>query len=1050
MQLAIILSCHNQIAYTQRCLQSIKDNTDVSYKIILVDDGSTDSTSKFVRTIPGLLLLKNQYRLGHIQALNQAIDTCKLMDGITHVCLIHNDTTFTKKWASNLINILEKNPSIGAIGPVTNKAKTEQDISKGRDLPLEIFNVEINNYTEEISTTEWLDGFCLLTKLDIVRRIDKINDIYDNHYGDYNLSKQIKMKGYDLLIAKKVLVGHRGGVTKDPLGITEQIKTEAFQKIKDIWSENKDKSEVIVPSNIDSPREVKIEMFTTSIPKSYLMGKRTVDIIVPNYNQTNLTTSLIESINRTLQGVNYLLFIVDDASSEPLPNIENSNIRIIRMEQRSGFSKCVNEAMRESNSDYILVMNNDITLKTSRWLDILVGEASHYYNKAIIGGKHSTLGSGLESLGEERRLRPIYVPMWCCFIPRQVFDIIGLLDEEFSPAFYEDVDYCTRAIKEGFGVVGSYKTGIVHLGSQTIGKAWSQNEIVGNMEKSRLFYMKKHNIKNRGDILSLEDKNQYNLSCIGKNISSSKCTEQAINQLFTDKASSITTPGFSNLKINDIEKVSVVILNKNHNDLITQCLRHLKENIKYPNYEIVIGDTGTTDKNTLATYREYANFTKVINLGNYHFSKNNNIIVSQYASGEMILFLNNDVFVKSDVISQMMKYMRVSNIGITGCKMVYPNGNIQHVGVKAYGPSDILCGPGHIDRGADPKKEYKTGLAEAVTGACLMTSRKLFLELGGFAENYRNSYQDIDYCFNVRKYGKEIIIVQETNAIHVESASRNPSSEGSIDVGVFNSKWKRPPPFKGNRPIFSIITPCTDMNMYNKCVVDSLRKTNDITYEFISVNSGNKGLYNAAQALNAGICAARGQFLVLCHQDVIFSDNWLYNMHNEIKKIGGSVSKWGCIGPAGVEYQSGNSISYGHVIQGLGDKEQLVTPNRVLHSVQTLDELCIVKTNDGILFDENIGGWHFYGADICLQYLSNGIPNFAVPLMVRHLSDGYSNLAEKEKYKDFRNIAKKLKDKWISKFDKIVTFTGMMTRNNDSFAIDAPLMKRGFKVNEWF
>ena len=71
----------------------------------------------------------------------------------------------------------------------------------------------------------------------------------------------------------------------------------------------------------------------------------------------------------------------------------------------------------------------------------------------------------------------------------------------------------------------------------------------------------------------------------------------------------------------------------------------------------------------------------------------------------------------------------------------------------------------------------------AVTGACLMTRRRLFLESGGFdAVNLPIAYNDIDYCFKLRKLGYKIICTPHAKLFHFESVSRGLDIKNSYKV----------------------------------------------------------------------------------------------------------------------------------------------------------------------------------------------------------------------------------------------------------------------------
>jgi hypothetical protein len=79
----------------------------------------------------------------------------------------------------------------------------------------------------------------------------------------------------------------------------------------------------------------------------------------------------------------------------------------------------------------------------------------------------------------------------------------------------------------------------------------------------------------------------------------------------------------------------------------------------------------------------------------------------------------------------------------------------------------------------------------AVTGACLMTRRSVFEEIGGFDETLRVAFNDVDYCLRLREHGYRVIYTPHAELCHHESASRgrlNPED----DAKTFIARWGNP------------------------------------------------------------------------------------------------------------------------------------------------------------------------------------------------------------------------------------------------------------------
>ncbi len=197
----------------------------------------------------------------------------------------------------------------------------------------------------------------------------------------------------------------------------------------------------------------------------------------------------------------------------------------------------------------------------------------------------------------------------------------------------------------------------------------------------------------------------------------------------------------------------------------------------------------------------------------------------------------------------------------------------------------------------------------------------------------------------------------------------------------------------------SIVTCVNDNDKYDLCVRESLAKNcQNKLAELIAIDNTDN-LLSAPQALNKGLKKARTDLVVFCHQDVVFSPNWLENLLEQITIIEQTQKNWGVLGTFGV---ARNGMFAGHIIDAHGHFHCEPLPAEV----QSLDEHClIVRKDSGLNFDENFGGFHLYGADLCLQALSKGLVNFAVDAPVTHLSGGKVDT-------DFLEAADRLYKKW--------------------------------------
>lgn len=223
--------------------------------------------------------------------------------------------------------------------------------------------------------------------------------------------------------------------------------------------------------------------------------------------------------------------------------------------------------------------------------------------------------------------------------------------------------------------------------------------------------------------------------------------------------------------------LSIVIPNKDHINDLNKCINSIESKSIYKKYEFIIVENNSTDKETFDYYKSIENRDNVtiVNYdGEFNYSKINNYGV-QFAKGEYILLLNNDTELKKEnSIREMLDYCMRDDVGIVGAKLLYKDNTIQHAGV-VMGFGGIA---GHTFIG---EHEDNTGYMSriicaqnysAVTAACLMTKKELYMQVGGLSEEFKIAFNDIDYCLKIRELGKLVVYNPEAVFYHYESKSR--------------------------------------------------------------------------------------------------------------------------------------------------------------------------------------------------------------------------------------------------------------------------------------
>lgn len=240
------------------------------------------------------------------------------------------------------------------------------------------------------------------------------------------------------------------------------------------------------------------------------------DIIIPVWNQLELTKDCIESIIKNTQ-YPYKFILIDNASDndtkrylESLMSQRSLEIELIRNEENLGFVKAVNQGLKASRAPYVCIMNND-TVTTAGWLDRLIEFAESHRDVGLA----NPLCGGPADIPMEGYARSIakdkdkYMEMnqcfgFCMLVKREVIQRIGYLDEAFGMGSYDDTDYSMRAGRAGYRCVSVHSSYVHHIHSISFKALGDQDGIVAKCEQE---YFKKWPMHRRIGVGFLSDGN---------------------------------------------------------------------------------------------------------------------------------------------------------------------------------------------------------------------------------------------------------------------------------------------------------------------------------------------------------------------------------------------------------------------------------------------------------------------------------------------------------------------------------------------------------------
>jgi len=226
--------------------------------------------------------------------------------------------------------------------------------------------------------------------------------------------------------------------------------------------------------------------------------------------------------------------------------------------------------------------------------------------------------------------------------------------------------------------------------------------------------------------------------------------------------------------------VSIVIPFRDKPELLDMCINSVLDCSNYPNYEIIALSNNSEENATFEMMKLLQLKDERVHFYEYNepfnYSAVNNYAVKNYAKGEQIILLNNDIeIITPDWIESLLEFSQRDDVGMVGAKLYYPDNSIQHAGVVI----GVLGLAGHNfrhlpkDQAGYMARASVIQNASAVTTACAMIKRDLYLSMNGMNEkDLKIAFNDIDLCLRIREAGYLNIYTPYCEAYHYESISR--------------------------------------------------------------------------------------------------------------------------------------------------------------------------------------------------------------------------------------------------------------------------------------
>lgn len=501
-------------------------------------------------------------------------------------------------------------------------------------------------------------------------------------------------------------------------------------------------------------------------------------VIIPTYNtKREFLCDVIESVRMQTYS-NWELCIADGASTseetlETLREYEkiDNRIKVSYLKENYMISGNTNEALKLVEGDYVALLDHD---------DLLTVDCLYEYAKVINEDRDNEFIYCDEDKTDELELE-YYDPHF---------------KQDWAPDTLRSYNYIThfsvfsKKLMDEIGVFNSKFDGSQDY--DMILRLTEKAKKVAHIPKI-LYHWRVHSESTAGGIGA----KPY---CITAAKGALKAHIDRLGQPGTVTDGKFSASYKINYDIIGEPKVSVLIPNKDHIDLLKKCINSVLKKTTYKNYEIIVIENNSEEEETFKYYEELKkkdNIKVVKYEGGFNYSAINNFGAKE-AEGEYLLLLNNDTeVINGEWMTEMLMHAQRKDVAVVGAKLYYPDDTIQHCGV-ILGVGGIAD---HLGRGFKKHDNGHMGRLSivqnlsAVTGACLMISKEIYNEVHGLNEELAVAYNDVDLCMKVREKGYLVVFTPYAELYHYESKSRGQEDTEekkerfNKEVELFKARW---------------------------------------------------------------------------------------------------------------------------------------------------------------------------------------------------------------------------------------------------------------------
>lgn len=221
MKCDIVIPVWNMKKLTEECIENITCHTKFPYRIIAIDNASSDETRLYLESLKerkdiDFLLIRNEENLGNSKAANQGMRH----SDAEYVCILDNDTLVMDNWLTEMVGVANQDEKIGVVNPLSNYGAKKPFGRSWEDIGDEIYEKNKGTYLETAAAI----GFCFLIKRKVMEKIGFWSEGYGpGYFEDTEYSIRAIKNGYKVVIAEGSYVVHLEHASFKKTGFFEEL-----------------------------------------------------------------------------------------------------------------------------------------------------------------------------------------------------------------------------------------------------------------------------------------------------------------------------------------------------------------------------------------------------------------------------------------------------------------------------------------------------------------------------------------------------------------------------------------------------------------------------------------------------------------------------------------------------------------------------------------------------------------------------------------------------------------------------------------------------------